>query len=131
MLPHFLRLVFGIEDGQLSEHSHVSTLQAEGRLQQSCNSSSLFIHRSSIPPLTNEFLEMSPVLVEVVELLEFVRMHHDVQATHLRQTEFLVLHARKAHLQPRDLITHPSSMGTSYIRIGQKCAPKVKTENTQ
>ena len=49
---------------------------------------------------------MSPVLIEVVELFEFVCMHHDVQTAHLRQTEFLVLHARKAHLQQRDLITH-------------------------
>lgn len=33
VLPHLLRLEFGVEDGQLCEHAHVSALQAEGGLQ--------------------------------------------------------------------------------------------------
>lgn len=33
MLPHLLWFELGIEDGQLSEHSHVSTFEPESRLQ--------------------------------------------------------------------------------------------------
>lgn len=33
MLPHLLGLELGIENGQLCEHPHVSTLQAQGSLQ--------------------------------------------------------------------------------------------------
>lgn len=35
VLPHLLRLEFGIEYGQLCEHAHVGTLQTEGGLQHS------------------------------------------------------------------------------------------------
>ena len=33
VLPHLLRLEFGVEDGQLCKHAHVCTLQAQRRLQ--------------------------------------------------------------------------------------------------
>ena len=33
VLPHLLGFEFGVEDGQLSEHAHVGTLQPQGSLQ--------------------------------------------------------------------------------------------------
>lgn len=33
VLPHLLGFEFGVEDGQLSEHPHVSPLQPQGGLQ--------------------------------------------------------------------------------------------------
>ena len=45
MLLEFLRLVLGVEDGQLCEHSHVGSLQTQRRLQQ-----------------THQLLEVTPVL---------------------------------------------------------------------
>lgn len=33
MFPHLLGFEFRVEDGQLCEHAHVSTLQAQGSLQ--------------------------------------------------------------------------------------------------
>lgn len=35
VLPHLLWFEFGIEDGQLSEHAHVSTLKSQSCLQHS------------------------------------------------------------------------------------------------
>lgn len=34
VLPHLLRLVLGVENGQLSEHTHVCSLQTQRSLQQ-------------------------------------------------------------------------------------------------
>ena len=83
MLAHLLGLVLGVEDGQLGEHPHVGPLQAQGRFQQ-----------------LNELLEVAAVLVVVDELLQLVRMHHNVQPTHLGQAELLVVHTCEAHLFP-------------------------------
>ena len=33
VLPHLLRFEFGVEDGELGEHPHVSALQPQGGLQ--------------------------------------------------------------------------------------------------
>ena len=40
----------------------------------------------------------SAILVVVDEFFQFIGVNYDVQAAHLSQTEFLVVDARKAHL---------------------------------
>lgn len=85
VFSHLRRLVFGVEDGQLSEHSHVGSLQAQGRLHQ-----------------RDELVEVATVLVEVDQLFQFVCVDDDVQATDLGQTEFLRLHTGEADLGGRE-----------------------------
>ncbi|TNN69752.1 hypothetical protein EYF80_019984 [Liparis tanakae] len=70
VLPHLLGLEFGVEDGQLGEHAHVSALQSQGGLQH-----------------------------VVDELLQFIGVDDDVQPTHLGKTELFPIYTRKAHLE--------------------------------
>ena len=81
MFPHLGWLVFGVEDGQLGEHTHVSPLQAEGGLQQ-----------------LDQLLKVAAVLVVVDELLQLVGVHHDVETAHLGQPELLAIDAGEANL---------------------------------
>lgn len=84
MLPHLLRFELGIENGELGEHAHVGALQAQRGLQQG-----------------DELLEVASVLVVADQVLQLVGVDHDVKAADLRKTEFLAVHARKAHLSVR------------------------------
>ena len=51
MLPHLSRLVLGVQNSQLSEHAHVSSLQTQGGLHQG-----------------DELIEVTTVLIEVDEV---------------------------------------------------------------
>lgn len=84
MLPHLLRFELGIENGELGEHAHVGALQAQRGLQQG-----------------DELLEVASVLVVADQVLQLVGVDHDVKAADLCKTEFLAVHARKAHLSVR------------------------------
>ena len=52
MFSHLGRFVLGVEDGQLCEHAHVSSLETEGSLEKS-----------------DELVEVATVLVVVDEVL--------------------------------------------------------------
>ena len=82
VLAHLLRLVLGVEDGQLGEHAHVRALQTERSLEQA-----------------DELHEVAAVLVVVDEVFELVGVHDDVQTAHLCQAELLVVDAGEADLR--------------------------------
>lgn len=48
----------------------------------------------------DELLKVASVLVVVDELLQFISVHHNVQAAHLGQAELLIIHASEADLLP-------------------------------
>ena len=81
MLSHFGWLVLRVEDGQLREHAHVGSLQAQGGLHEG-----------------DQFLEVPTVLIVVDEFLQFVCVDHDVEATDLGQTELFCIHTRETDL---------------------------------
>ena len=83
MLSQFSGLVLGVQNGQLGEHAHVGALQAQGGLQQ-----------------THQLLEVAPLLIVVVQVLQLVGVDDDVKAAHLRQTELVVVDASEANLLP-------------------------------
>lgn len=66
VLPHFLRFEFGVEDGELGEHAHVSPLQPQGSLQQS-----------------DELLKIPTVLIVADQILQLVSVDHNVKAADL------------------------------------------------
>ena len=70
MFPHLGRLVLGVEDGQLCKHTHVSTLQSKCCFHES-----------------NQLIEMPLVQVVADEIVQLVSVNHDVETTHLSQTE--------------------------------------------
>ena len=84
MFFQLLGLVFGVEDGELCEHSHVGPLQPQGGFQQA-----------------HELLEVSPILVVVDQILQLVGVHNDVKAAHLGQTELVILNTRETNFLPR------------------------------
>ena len=81
MFSHLGRLELGVENGQLSEHAHVSSLQSEGGLEE-----------------RDELTEVATVLVVVDEVFEFVCVYHDVETTDLGKTELLRVDASKTDL---------------------------------
>lgn len=81
MLLHLLRFELGVEDGELGEHAHVGTLEAQRGLQQS-----------------DELLEVPAVLIVTDQVLQLVGVDHDVQTADLRQPKLLTVHTSEAHL---------------------------------
>lgn len=81
VLPHLLRFELGVEDGQLSEHAHVSPLQTQRSLQQS-----------------DELFKVPAVLIVADQVLQLIGVDHNMKATDLRQPELLTVHACKADL---------------------------------
>mmetsp|Transcript_108987 Transcript_108987/g.351891 ORF Transcript_108987/g.351891 Transcript_108987/m.351891 type:complete len:1017 (-) Transcript_108987:616-3666(-) len=79
-----LRLVLGVQDGQLCVHADVRTLMGEAAVQEA-----------------DELLEVTVVLVLRDQLLQVIWVHDDVHARDLRATELLRLHARNVDLLPR------------------------------
>ena len=81
VLPHLFWLVFGVQDGQLSEHAHVCPLLTQAGFHEG-----------------DDLLEEAPVLVVVDEFVQLVGVDNDVQAAHLCQTELPTIHAGEANL---------------------------------
>jgi len=70
VLPHLLRFVLAVENGQLSEHPHVRPLQAKSGFQQE-----------------DKLFKVASVLVVVDELLQLIGVHYDVEPADLGETE--------------------------------------------
>ena len=82
VLPHLCRLVLGVEDGQLREHAHVSSLETQGSLEEG-----------------DELVEVAAVLVVLDQVVQLVSMYNNMEATDLGEAELLSIHAGKADLE--------------------------------
>ena len=76
-------MVARVQDSQLREHAHVGALQTQAGLQQG-----------------DELIEEAALAVVVDQLLQLVRVHHNVQRRNLRKPELLGVNAREADLRP-------------------------------
>lgn len=81
MFPHLGRFVFGIEDSELREHTHMSPLEAQGSLKE-----------------RYELIKVAPVLIIVDEVSQLIGVNNNMETTDLSQTELTCINARKANL---------------------------------
>ena len=102
---------------QLGEDAHVRPFQADAGLHEG-----------------NEFLKVATALVEFRHLLQVVRIHNDVQAAQLGQTEFILFHTSIADLQGKvchlrvagfwlRLLMHGDRVGREVSRLRQTPMP--------
>lgn len=83
VFPHSLRLVFTVENSQLGEHSHVSSLESQSGFQK-----------------IDEFFEVTAILIIIDQVLQLVGVHDYVQTAHLGQSEFTAVHAGETNFLP-------------------------------
>jgi hypothetical protein len=78
-----LRFVFGVEDRELGEHSHVSSLKTKTSFEE-----------------RNELVGVSTVLVKLDERLKFFGVDDEVETTDLSETELLLVDTSSVDLLP-------------------------------
>jgi len=83
MFHRFLRLVFGVENGEFSKHGHMSSLKTQSSFHQG-----------------NQFVKEAIVFVLLDEFLQFLGMNNQIKTTDLSETEFSFIDTRLVDLLP-------------------------------